>query len=177
MSSEGPATQRANGEPLTHVSSPIQELFVESVDEVYRYVYRMCLDCAQAEDVVQDVFLAALKEKNEAQITAGWLIRSARNRLIDIIRRGTNGERKLRLLIDGRGHDQIDAAEEAIDRVRAQRAMASLAPNHRIILMLHHIDGLTVPELARSTGRSDRGIESLLTRARKALRDQLEKTR
>ena len=78
----------------------LTSIYDAHVDEVYRYVHRLCLDHAIAEDVTQDVFLAALGRTGE-EVTVGWLIRSARNRMIDLVRREATYREKLRFLRGG----------------------------------------------------------------------------
>ena len=52
-------------------------------------------------------------------------------------------------------------------------ALSELSVDHRLVLTLHYIDGLTVPALAEHLGRSVKSIEGLITRARRELRAQL----
>ena len=42
--------------------------------------------------------------------------------------------------------------------------------------MLHYVDGFTIPELADELGRTPKSIEALVTRARRALRKELERS-
>lgn len=154
----------------------ITALYDAHVRDVYRYVHRLCLDHATAEDVTQDVFVAALRAADPG-ITIAWLLRSARNRLIDIVRREANYRDKLRVLqrtADGSGVDEMAAV---VDDLRLRAALAAMRPEHRIVLLLHYIEGTPVAELAGALGRSYKGAEGLLSRARAALRAELERDR
>ncbi len=148
-------------------------LYDAHVRDVYRYVHRMCLDHSMAEDVTQDVFVAALREANVV-VSVGWLMRSARNRLIDIIRREANYRDKLLVLTRDLNDQAGDESGALIESLRMRNALADLRPDHRISLMLHYVDGCSVAELAQALGRSYRGAEGLLSRARAALRAELE---
>lgn len=53
----------------------------------------------------------------------------------------------------------------------ATAALAALTPEHRTVLVLRYVDDLPVGDIARIVGRSVRATESLLVRARAALRD------
>ncbi len=153
---------------------PVRALYDAHVRDVYRYVHHMCLDHSIAEDVTQDVFLALLGEDDVTQISVGWLIRSARNRLVDIVRREANYRDKIRVLtrgVDGMTGDEMGAV---VENLRMREALANLRPEHRISLMLHYVDGCSVADLAQSLGRSYKGAEGLLSRARIALRAELE---
>lgn len=150
-------------------------LYDAHVREVYRYVHRLCHDHSIAEDVTQDVFVAALSEP-PVDISVGWLMRAARNRMIDIVRRETNYREKVTILrrgLDGHG----DEMEAVVEHLRMHEAIGRLRTGHRIVLMLHYGDDLGVAELAEALGRSYKGAEALLARARAALRAELENDR
>ncbi len=150
-------------------------LYDAHVHEIYRYVHRLCLDRSVAEDVTQDVFVAALRDPS-AEITVGWLMRSARNRMIDIVRREANYRDKVRALRRGADeyHDDVGAV---VEHLRMREALGRLRPEHRIVLMLHYVDGASISELATALGRSYKGAEGLMSRARSALKVELEKER
>lgn len=142
------------------------------VAEVHRYVHRICRDLDLAADVTQDVFLTAVRTvEDPTEITIGWLRRVARNRLIDLIRRDDTLRRKLRLVSS---EDSADHGPSVVEQIRVERAMAGLRPGQRVALVLFHVDGLSVAELAAELGRSPKGAEALLTRARAALRARLD---
>ena len=56
---------------------------------------------------------------------------------------------------------------------RLAGAMAQLPEDHRTALELHHLRGMTVPEVGRRMGRSTSAVAGLLHRGLKALREQL----
>jgi RNA polymerase sigma-70 factor (ECF subfamily) len=142
------------------------------VGEVHRFVHRRSRDLDLAADITQDVFLAAVRTFDDpSDVTIAWLMRVARNRLIDLLRRDDTLRRKLRLVSS---RDGVDHGPDVVERVRVERAFGRLSPAHRVALTLHHVDGLTVAELADELGRSPKGAEALLTRARAALRAELD---
>jgi RNA polymerase sigma factor (sigma-70 family) len=57
-------------------------------------------------------------------------------------------------------NDDTDHVLEALDR---------LTPEHRAVLMLRYVDGMSSREIAAATGRNTRATDSLLARARRAL--------
>ena len=57
-----------------------------------------------------------------------------------------------------------------------ERALGELAEVERCVLVLHHLDGLSVADVADSIGRSMRATESLLARARRKFRAAFEET-
>jgi len=150
-------------------------LYDEHCSDIYRYVHRRCQDVAMAEDVTQDTFLTAVRTVDDpASINAGWLKRVARNRLVDLLRRQTNHRTKLRLIRSG--HTDRIETDVIVEHLRVAEALSRLKITQRLALTLHYIDGLTVSQLAAELGRSPKGVEALLTRARRRLREELEAT-
>jgi RNA polymerase sigma-70 factor (ECF subfamily) len=146
------------------------------VAEVHRYVHRRCGDRSLAEDVTQDTFLAAVSTVDDPdELTIGWLIRVARNRLIDVLRRQTRHETKLRLVRPGDRGDRGDQIELVAERLRVREALETLKVEHRLVLMLHYVDGYTVAALADELDRSPKAAEALVTRARRNLLKELER--
>ena len=97
----------------------------------------------------------------------------ARNRLIDLLRRRTRYEAKLRLV--GSGDDRWDQTDLVADRLRVREALETLKVEHRLVLMLHYVDGYTVAALADELDRSRNAVEALVTRARRNLVKALER--
>jgi RNA polymerase sigma-70 factor, ECF subfamily len=56
------------------------------------------------------------------------------------------------------------------DADRVAQVLADLNPIYRAALMLRHVDGLSVPEVAELLDRSVEATEQVLTRARAAFR-------
>ena len=142
------------------------------VDEVYRFVHRRCRDHALAEDITHDTFMKAIRSSEDpSTISIGWLLTLARNRLVDVLRRKDRYQGKLRLVAAGErdGHQP-----ELVERLRIEGALDELSVDHRLILTLHYVDGLTVPALADHLGRSVKSVEGLVTRARREMRAKLD---
>ena len=111
--------------------------------------------------------------EDPAAIRIGWLIQVARNRLLDVVRRQARYEGKLRLV--GAREAAPDEPSAVVDRVRMTAALEELRIEHRVVLMLHYVDGLSIPELADELDRTSKSVEALVTRARRALRRELER--
>lgn len=157
---------------VTKRGAGFADVFDQYATEVYRFVHRRCRDHALAEDVSQDTFLAAMRAFDDpSEVTPAWLIRVARNRLLDVLRRETRYTRKLRLI--GVPDERSDHSPLVAERLRVQAALELLPVGHRVALMLHYVDGMTIGDLADELGRSPKAVESLMTRARRRFRQEL----
>jgi RNA polymerase sigma-70 factor (ECF subfamily) len=143
--------------------------------EVYGYLSRRTGDDrAIVEDLVQDTFVTAVRTLRAGgvdHLTIGWLITCARSRLIDHHRRRSVAERHLRVV---RSPEQVDGTEQVPNDMLVTELLGRLPSAQRLDVVLHHLDGCTVPEIATLTGRSIRAVESSLARGRRQLRAMYE---
>ena len=142
-------------------------LYDRALPEVYGYLLARCGHRALAEDLTADTFLAAVRAPGE--VTTGWLIGTARHKLVDHWRRREREERSLRLL-DGGGPTTEDPWEVRLDALRAQQVLDGLSAQHRAVLTLRYLDDLPVPRVAALMERTVHATEALLVRARTAFR-------
>lgn len=102
-------------------------------------------------------------------MTVSWLIGVARHKLVDHWRWQGRQERLLRA-VEGSSADVEDPWEAQLDVLRAREVLGRLAPQHRAVLTLRYLDGLSVPAAAEVLGRSVGATEALLVRARQGFR-------
>ena len=124
-----------------------------------------------AEDLTQETFVAAVAElRRGARVERPlpWLYGIARHKLLDHYRRI---ERDAQRTSSGEGVDPPDPSlDDEPSRGHAVEALARIAPTQRAALVLRHMDGLSVPEVAAALGRSVEATESLLSRGRESFR-------
>jgi RNA polymerase sigma-70 factor (ECF subfamily) len=122
-----------------------------------------------AEDLVQDVFVSAMRQLRGLRTAAafrGWLAAIARNRAIDYFR-------------DARHSTPIEEATESKHAVRpaGQDAFVvldlirSLPEAYRETLVLRLVEGMTGPEIAQQTGLTADSVRVNLCRGMKMLRE------
>ena len=157
-------------------ADPVEAIYSSALPQVYGYVLTRCGSAAIAEDVTSETFLAAVKAVRAGEppeLTVAWLIGVARHKLVDHWRRSAREERNL-TVVEGALDDPWD---DELDVDAAHRALQRLSGYHRAALTLRYLDGLTVGEVADLIGRSVHATETLLVRARAALRRVYEEGR
>jgi RNA polymerase sigma-70 factor, ECF subfamily len=125
---------------------------------------------ADAEDLVQEVFLSALRQLRALRTAAafrGWLGAIARHRAIDYFRGRKTGEP----LEEAAAHSVDGIAQP--EAARALELMRGLPEAYRETLMLRLVEGLTGPEIARQTGLTPESVRVNLCRGMKMLRQLL----
>ena len=146
---------------------------------LYRYLFGRCGgDVALTEELTQQAFLNAVRHRatydgrSEAQT---WLVSIGRNVLIDHVRRlEREGRRHLRLIVREISLDESDTPSTRAERELVLDALSGLPATQRTALVLHHVDGLTVRDIARALGRSEGAVEQLLNRGRIRFRELYE---
>jgi RNA polymerase sigma-70 factor (ECF subfamily) len=150
-------------------------LYDRMLPQVYGYLLARVHQQTLAEDLTAETFLAAveaLDRRPEQEVSAGWLITVARNKLVDHWRRQAREERSRHLTAaEDAAPDATDrAVEEKFERARARAVLDDLRAHHRAALTLRYVDDLSVPEVADHLGRTVHATEALLVRARNAFR-------
>ncbi|MFN8622401.1 MAG: sigma-70 family RNA polymerase sigma factor [Chloroflexota bacterium] len=168
--------------PIFLTESAFRAWYEDAAPRVYAYLLGRCAgDAALAEELTQQTFVAAVRDRATFDGRADavtWVIAIARNRLIDHLRRLEREERRhLRIVVREIGADDGRAPWSAADtREQVLAALRALPAAQRAALVLHHVDGLSVREIAAQLGRSPSAIESLLVRARDRFRVLFEES-
>ncbi|GAA3386645.1 RNA polymerase sigma factor [Cryptosporangium minutisporangium] len=164
MSSEPEYTDR---------SAALLALYDRVLPDVYGYLRSRCGSATLAEDLTAETFLAAVVAvRSGRDLTPGWLVTVARNKLVDHWRREAREQRSLRLVEPP--PEQDDPWDAQLDVLRARGVLERLGPHHRAALTLRYVDDLPVPEVARLLGRTLHATEALIVRARAAFRSAYE---
>jgi RNA polymerase sigma-70 factor (ECF subfamily) len=158
-------------------------LFRDHHVRVYNLVTYLVGDRTQAEDVTQQAFVRAWEELprlREPEAFAGWLNRIARNLAWDYVRSPASREQAEGLGGDER-EPELDGAEPGADEPlvekerdeRVHSAIASLPEHQREVVVMHHLEGTPVQDVAARLGVPQGTVLSRLARARDALRRKL----
>jgi len=147
-------------------------MYRQALPQVYGFLLSRCGSVVVAEDLTADTFMAAvdaLERKTAPPLTVGWLIGVARHKLVDHWRRTEREQRSLAVATTA-GAEVDDPWPTVLDVDAVHAILARLSGPHRAALILRYFDGLSVAEVADYVGRSVHATETLLARARGALR-------
>ena len=152
-----------------------ERLYRRHVDDVYRYALAVLANRSDAEDVTQTTFLNAYRgfeTMRHSERSLNWLIAIAHNvcrqRFRDAARRPREVELDLELVAPA--HD--DGARVRSEDIR--RAFSQLSFAQRSALAMRELEGRSYAEIADVLGITASAVETLIFRARRAFREQLE---
>jgi RNA polymerase sigma factor (sigma-70 family) len=144
------------------------------------FIRRRLADAAEAEDVLQETlyeYVAAQRLMQPIEQAGAWLLRVARNRIVDRLRRrarqpaadagagGASEESLSELLPSPAAGPEAQVMRAAlIEEIEA--ALAELPPEQRAVFVAQELEGMTFRELAAQTGVN---INTLIARKRYAL--------
>ncbi len=155
------------------------EFVARYTDRIYSYICS-CLapNTGHAEDLVQEVFLAAWKGLSSFQgesTLEAWLLGIARHKIQDYYRVRLRepepldddfAEREEIILMP----EQERQMDERRMRERTLRVLAELPEQYRLVLQWRYWEKCPALEMAERTGKSEKAIERLLARARDQFR-------
>lgn len=155
-------------------ADPLVAIYPRALPQVYGYLLPRCGSTVVAEDLTAETFMAAvaaLKTRPSTPVTVAWLVGVARHKLVDHWRRAARDQRKLAAIANEAATvAAADPWDETLDTGAVHAALARLPHPQRAALTLRYLDGLPVAEVAGCLGRSLHATETLLVRARSALR-------
>jgi RNA polymerase sigma factor (sigma-70 family) len=152
----------------------LESLYRRHAADVYRYALMMLDSPADAEDVTQTTFLnayRALLRGERPRHTGSWLRTIAHNLCLQHFRQASRRPSEVEL---------EDEAAELVSEHQAfvvedlSRALGQIPVNQRAALLMRELEGRSIAEIATVLGVSKSAVETLLFRARRGVREQLE---
>ena len=168
----------ANGQPIAMTSTPapvgFAELYERHYDGVFRAALRVTGNPADAEDVLQTVFLRVLAQGTDAgaaPLPAAYFRRAAVNAAVDLLRRRAVHAESV--FDDGAPH--AASRPPSLLKERLRRAIATLDSDDATLFLLRHVEGLSNEELAGMFGLEKNNVAVRLHRIRHRLQVEMER--
>lgn len=152
----------------------IHSLFELYANDIYRFARFTLHDEAEAKDVVQEVFFRAFQQwdsfRNESSYKT-WLLTIARNYMYDLFRKR---KRQLKLFDKYTPPEQDHKYKQIDDLIVLQEGIARLKAIERQAVVLRHVQGLPIAEVAVVMGWTEGKTRVKLHRALRKLRDLID---
>jgi RNA polymerase sigma factor (sigma-70 family) len=167
--------------------SAFEQLFCRYRGRIRAYVSGILADSDRAEDIVQEVFISALRRLRDTERPIAfkpWIYQIAKNACIDELRRtrrsqevpldsgpewfdGASG-----LLSPDPGPEVAVESKQQLEDLRG--ALGGVSELHHRILVLRELEGLSYDEIGTRLAMSRPMVESTLFRARRRLAEEYE---
>ena len=155
-----------------------EELVRRHAPMVLRLCRRITASTHDAEDAAQKVFAVLAgraRELHSLRSLAGWLYSTAWN--IASQDRRADARRRRRELLAAQAHASVRPVEARVDDALFEfyRALEMLPEGVRTAIVLHHLEGMRIAELAELTGEPIGTVASRLSRGREMIRERLSR--
>jgi RNA polymerase sigma-70 factor (ECF subfamily) len=172
------ASPQTDEQPIAMSSTTAPAGFAELYERHYELVFRAALRVtgspADAEDVLQTVFLRVLargEHVETAGLSAAYFRRAAVNAAVDLVRR--RAVRAESVYDDRAPH--AASQPPVLLRERLRRAIASLEGDDATLFLLRHVEGLSNEELAGMFHLEKNNVAVRLHRIRHRLQAEMER--
>ncbi len=161
---------------MTHTTEPVEfaELYNRHYDAVFRAALRVTGNPADAEDVLQTVFLRVLaqgRDAGSAPPPAAYFRRAAVNAAVDLLRR--RAVRAGSVYDDEAPHAAVEPPSLLKEQLR--RAIATLDGDDAELFLLRYVEGLSIDELAGMFQLEKNTVSVRLHRIRHRLQAEMER--
>jgi RNA polymerase sigma-70 factor, ECF subfamily len=172
---EGPLTRESEQELMRQLVAgderAIRAVYSRFGRSVYTLALRLLRSAEAAEELTQDVFLAAWRKGSRFDSTRGrlstWLMAIAHNLAVDRLRHERGAGRPTLILVEEVPESAaVDEEGILLDRDRARRALAALSAAERHLLSQAYFYGWTAREISEAEGIP---LGTVKTRLRTAL--------
>jgi RNA polymerase sigma-70 factor (ECF subfamily) len=163
------------------------DIYREYAKTIYFHTYNYLWDTSEAEDVAQDVVIRMLKNidslKSPNAFTV-WLHQIIRNVCYDYNqayskKRGKNdsfdGEEDDDIADDNIANDPAHVAQSMDTNELIYSQIQKLPEKQRIAIIMHYYDGMKHREIAKALGTKEATVSTNIMKAKKKLKDILEK--
>ncbi len=161
----------------------LEKILTDAEKPIYRFGLRMCGNEDAAREVLQETMMAAFRAlpgfRGESTLST-WLFQLARNACLRQRRKHVGEPEALQPLDTPEVAQQPSPAPGADERAHAKQmggllsaAVGALSAEHREVILLRDVEGLSAEEAASVLGIEVGALKSRLHRARMSLRDRL----
>ncbi|MEV6066283.1 sigma-70 family RNA polymerase sigma factor [Nocardia sp. NPDC052001] len=156
-----------------------EQLVLRYEGAMFRLASRMLADRAEAQDIVQEVFLTAWRRIGQLQDDAafsGWLYRMTTNRCLNVLR-----SRQLPVDADPDAAEspRVETRPEHAAQVNGQlealtAALGQLTPEQRACWLLREVHGRSYEEIGEIVGANATAVRGRIARARAQLAEVMQ---
>ena len=151
----------------------LAELYDKYHNTVYRMAFSYCRNRADAEDIMQEVFIRLFNTNadfDDEQKEKSWLLKVTVNKCRDMFR-----SLRYRYSLNSVPLEEAALTYETPEESEVYHAVMSLPVKYRVVIHLYYYEDYSVREIGAITGNNESAVQTQLYRARKKLKEILGK--
>ena len=162
-----------------------EQIVLQTERAVYNLAFSIVKKKEDAEDVTQETYLRLWRAANEIKLEGSlklYILRTARNLALDLIRKNSKRDEIDTVILDAEGEFEIDIADDSpdsrpdesylrkVEKEVVRQSIEELPSAAREMIVLRDIEGLSDAEITSMLGIAEGTLKSKLFRARERLR-------
>lgn len=154
-------------------SEKMAEIYDKYSNAVYRMAFAYCKNKADAEDIMQEVFIKRFSIDivfDEETKEKRWLLRVTVNKCRDMFR-----SLRYKYSMTSISLEEASLVYETPEESEVYRAVMSLPQKYRTVIHLFYYEEYSIKEISAITGSRETAVQTQLFRARKKLKEILGK--
>lgn len=156
-----------------------EDLYRQHSTRLYNLAFRMVGNAADADDLLQEIFLTAYRKLNTFRGDSAlgtWLYRLGMNVCLDRLRSKAARQDQATDALDDRTGHGVHAAALTVTRLDLERAIRALPEGSRAAFLLHDVEGFDHQEVGRILGIAEGTSKSQVHKARLRIREFLRQS-
>jgi len=166
---------------MANLRKIFSQIYDRYIDKIYRFIFLKVNSQEIAQDLTSETFLKTwekFKQGNPIENPQAFLYQTARNLVIDHYREKGKAHiisTEFAPIIDPR-EDLEEKTLSRSDLDTVKLALKNLKEDYQNVIIWHYLDDLPIQEVAKMVDKSEETTRVLLSRALKALRNELNQT-
>lgn len=151
----------------------MEAIYDKYKNTVYRVAFAYCRNTADAEDIMQDVFIKRFESElifESDNSEKAWLLTVTANKCKDMFK-----SLRYRYSMTSVPLEEANLIYETPEESDVYHAVMELPPKHRLVIHLYYYEDYSVREISKIVKKSETAIQTQLYRARKQLKNILGK--
>lgn len=164
---------------MKELKEEFSDIYDNNVEKIYRFSFLKVGSKETAEEITSETFLKAWKffkkqgTTERISNTEAFLYRVARNLITDYYRKAGKNKTVSIDDFDLAGSDDIhENAEIKSDFNNARAVLATMKEDYQQVIILRHIEGMSIPEVSKIIHKSEGATRAILHRALNELKSK-----
>lgn len=153
----------------------MEKLYIKYHRELYLYAFSLCKNHHLAQDLTSDTFFKAYLSIDDVSYFKYWLFRVCKNLYLDYLKRNSKYS-SVTILEATLYSDEtpLDKMIESEEKKHLYHLVINLNESYKEMLILYYFCGFSLKEISRSRNITEGAAKTMLFRARKKLKKELE---